>query len=116
MSPALCLCAGSHVSKGSPELVFSTQGIGRCSAATIAFLMYHLWSRLLLCDDEYLSLPALLSHLHLFSFIHCFFITCSVCRMRGSIRKVQHEAKWGVCATAIRLGASHNGTKINRYI
>ncbi|CAL8365271.1 unnamed protein product [Lota lota] len=37
----ICVFIGSHVNKGSPVLVFSTHGIGRCSAATIAFLMYH---------------------------------------------------------------------------
>ncbi|KAK0148760.1 Serine/threonine/tyrosine-interacting-like protein 1 [Merluccius polli] len=37
----ICVFIGSHVNKGSSVLVFSTHGIGRCSAATIAFLMYH---------------------------------------------------------------------------
>ncbi|XP_028839398.1 serine/threonine/tyrosine-interacting-like protein 1 [Denticeps clupeoides] len=52
----LCVFVGSHLSSGSAVLIFSGHGISRCSAASMAFLVYHLkytlkdaWDHVLQC-------------------------------------------------------------------
>ena len=97
------------MNKGSSVLVFSTHGIGRCSAATVAFLMYHfkysleVSSSLLLrvmrtCiflhrDCLNITYIRLLIHLVVF-FLHWIQFALCECRMHGSTCK-SASPTWG---------------------
>ncbi|XP_018597623.1 serine/threonine/tyrosine-interacting-like protein 1 isoform X2 [Scleropages formosus] len=55
----VCTFIGSHFSAGSAILIFSSDGISRCSTVSIAFLQYHLkftlqeaWEHMLKCKSN----------------------------------------------------------------
>ncbi|KAL4660535.1 serine/threonine/tyrosine-interacting-like protein 1 isoform X2 [Arapaima gigas] len=56
---SICAFIGSHFHNGSAILIFSSDGISRCSAVSIAFLLYHLkftlqeaWVHMLKCKSN----------------------------------------------------------------